>query len=191
MSSCQACQICGAKCLLQCWKWQCKFGIPGHTPRNDISNRNATATKCNSFWRLFSPPNLFNVTPCCCKTSISIIPWWFVPQPCRQIGWPPRFVAARNKCRIVKETPWIFFIRSGVITIHPGHHNSPSTWNIHWLEDSTFLTQPMDPEKKSLNFIFPTKHVIPKSLKFSLWPSKIYWFTVDVGPHENCSCIDS
>ena len=31
---------------------------------------------------------------------------------------------------------------------------------------------PMDPEKKSLNFIFPTKYVIPKSLKFSHWPSK-------------------
>ena len=33
------------------------------------------------------------------------------------------------------------------------------------------LTQPMDPEKKSLNFIFPTKYVIPKSLKFSHWLS--------------------
>ena len=33
------------------------------------------------------------------------------------------------------------------------------------------LTQPMA-EKKSLNFIFPTKYVIPKSLKFSHWPSK-------------------
>ena len=31
----------------------------------------------------------------------------------------------------------------------------------------------MDPQKKSLNFIFPTKYVIPKSLKFSHWPSKI------------------
>ena len=31
----------------------------------------------------------------------------------------------------------------------------------------------MDPEKKSLNFIFPTKYAIPKSLKFSHWPSKI------------------
>ena len=31
----------------------------------------------------------------------------------------------------------------------------------------------MDPEKKSLNFIFPTKYVIPKSLKFSHWPSKV------------------
>ena len=30
----------------------------------------------------------------------------------------------------------------------------------------------MDPEKNSLNFIFPTKYVIPKSLKFSHWPSK-------------------
>ena len=31
----------------------------------------------------------------------------------------------------------------------------------------------MDPEKKSLNFIFPTKYVIPKSLKFGHWPSKL------------------
>ena len=28
------------------------------------------------------------------------------------------------------------------------------------------------PWEKSLNFIFPTKYVIPKSLKFSHWPSK-------------------
>ena len=32
----------------------------------------------------------------------------------------------------------------------------------------------MDPEKKSLNFIFPTKYVIPKSLKFSHWLSEIH-----------------
>ena len=31
----------------------------------------------------------------------------------------------------------------------------------------------MDPEKKSVNFIFPTKHVIPESLKFSHWLSEI------------------
>ena len=37
------------------------------------------------------------------------------------------------------------------------------------------LTQPMDPEKKSLNFIFPTKYITPKSLKFSHWPSKYKW----------------
>ncbi len=37
------------------------------------------------------------------------------------------------------------------------------------------LTQPMDPEKISLNFIFPTKYVIPKSLKFSHWPSKLFF----------------
>ncbi len=30
----------------------------------------------------------------------------------------------------------------------------------------------MDPEKKSLNFIFPTKYVIPESLKFSHWLSE-------------------
>ena len=30
----------------------------------------------------------------------------------------------------------------------------------------------MDPETKSLNFIFPTKYVIPKSLKFSNWLSQ-------------------
>ena len=34
------------------------------------------------------------------------------------------------------------------------------------------LTQPMDPEKKSLNFIFPTKYVISKSLKFGHWLSE-------------------
>ena len=33
------------------------------------------------------------------------------------------------------------------------------------------------PWNKSLNFIFPTKYVIPKSLKFSLWPSK-FWLSV-------------
>ena len=32
----------------------------------------------------------------------------------------------------------------------------------------------MDPEKISLNFIFPTKYVIPKRLKFSHWPSKLF-----------------
>ncbi len=42
----------------------------------------------------------------------------------------------------------------------------------HWTH-TYYLTQPMDPEKKSLNFIFPTKYVIPKSLKFSHWPSKL------------------
>ena len=30
----------------------------------------------------------------------------------------------------------------------------------------------MEHWNKSLNFIFPTKYVIPKSLKFSHWPSK-------------------
>ena len=30
----------------------------------------------------------------------------------------------------------------------------------------------MDPEKKSVNFIFPIKYVIPKSLKFSHWLSE-------------------
>ena len=39
------------------------------------------------------------------------------------------------------------------------------------------LTQPMDPEDKSLNFIFPTKHVIPKSLKFSHWLSEFSRFS--------------
>ena len=43
------------------------------------------------------------------------------------------------------------------------------SWQFFTLD---ILTQPMDPEKKSLNFIFPTTYVIPKSLKFSHWPSK-------------------
>ncbi len=41
----------------------------------------------------------------------------------------------------------------------------------------------MDPEKKSLNFIFPTKHVIPESLKFSRWLSKC-WLVTLVKPCE-------
>ena len=32
----------------------------------------------------------------------------------------------------------------------------------------------MDPEKKSLNFFFPTKYVVPKSLKFSHWLSETH-----------------
>ena len=32
----------------------------------------------------------------------------------------------------------------------------------------------MDPEKKSLNFIFPTKYVTAKSLKFSHWLSEYF-----------------
>ena len=51
----------------------------------------------------------------------------------------------------------------GIVLIYP--------INTHYI-----LTQPMDPEKKSLNFFFPTKYVIPKSLKFSHWLSeyKVY-----------------
>ena len=49
----------------------------------------------------------------------------------------------------------------------------PTPRNIAPPEIRPYLTQPMDPEKKSLNFIFPTKYVIPKSLKFSHWPSKL------------------
>ena len=41
----------------------------------------------------------------------------------------------------------------------------------------------MDPENKSLNFIFPTKYVIPKSLKFSHWPSKITNSLALAGPN--------
>ncbi len=40
------------------------------------------------------------------------------------------------------------------------------------LEHRRILTQPMDPENKSLNCNFPTKHVIPESLKFSHWLSE-------------------
>ena len=42
----------------------------------------------------------------------------------------------------------------------------------------------MDPEKKGLNFIFPTKYVIPKSLKFSHWPSKALSWGDDRGDDE-------
>ena len=36
-------------------------------------------------------------------------------------------------------------------------------------------------KKKSLNFIFPTKYVIPKSLKFSHWTSKLFFQPKIVG----------
>ena len=37
----------------------------------------------------------------------------------------------------------------------------------------------MEPWEKSLNFIFPTKYVIPKSLKFSHWPSQMrIWYSI-------------
>ena len=55
----------------------------------------------------------------------------------------------------------VYFPIHGSVNIH--HPMDPSSYK---------LTQPMDPEKKSLNFFFPTKYVIPKSLKFSHWPNK-------------------
>ncbi len=42
--------------------------------------------------------------------------------------------------------------------------------SFHGAQDSHLASGPW--KKKSLNFIFPTKYVIPKSLKFSHWPSK-------------------
>ena len=48
------------------------------------------------------------------------------------------------------------------VLLHPPSENSHDNG----------LTQPMDPEIKSLNFISPTKHVIPESLKFSHWLSE-------------------
>ena len=55
--------------------------------------------------------------------------------------------------------------------------SEPHIFSLKWgwkrvILQGTILTQPMDPEKKSLNFIFPTKHVIPESLKFSHWLSE-------------------
>ena len=54
-----------------------------------------------------------------------------------------------------------------------------------------FLTQPMDPEKKSLNFIFPTKYVIPKSLKFGHWLSEFccHHQTLTDPKNISCNCI--
>ncbi len=36
------------------------------------------------------------------------------------------------------------------------------------------------PRKKSLNFIFPTKYVIPKSLKFSHWLSEYKYAAFEI-----------
>ena len=51
-------------------------------------------------------------------------------------------------------------------------HGMARFWANYYIHSLKLLTQPMDPEKKSLNFIFPTKYVIPKSLKFSHWLSE-------------------
>ena len=65
----------------------------------------------------------------------------------------------------------------------------------------SYLTQPMNPAKKSLNFIFPTKYVIPKSLKFSHWLSELSnlttshqtfrWYLKWRNPHQKISCMDT
>ena len=45
-------------------------------------------------------------------------------------------------------------------------------WMVKIMENPISLSQ-WTLKKKSLNFILPTKYVIPKSLKFSHWPSKL------------------
>ena len=57
--------------------------------------------------------------------------------------------------------------------VHRIFHYKPSILRYPYFWKHPYLTQPMDPEKKSLNFIFPTKHVIPESLKFSHWLSEV------------------
>ena len=42
-----------------------------------------------------------------------------------------------------------------------------------FLKGKTLAHLANGPWNKSLNFIFPTEYVIPKSLKFSRWPSKL------------------
>ena len=53
----------------------------------------------------------------------------------------------------------------------------------------------MDTEKKSLNFFFATKYVIPNSLKFSHWLSEIMGERLEIGwvktthmDHQIASC---
>ena len=43
----------------------------------------------------------------------------------------------------------------------------------------------------SLNFIFPTKYVIPKSLKFSHWPSKYIWLVFQPRFYQPNKQLDS
>ena len=66
------------------------------------------------------------------------------------MGWSTSKNRLSNHLRVV-ETRWCeeFWVR-----IWQFSHLANGPWN------------------KSLNFIFPTKYVIPKSLKFSHWPSK-------------------
>ena len=49
-----------------------------------------------------------------------------------------------------------------------------------------FLTQPMDPEKKKMNFIFPTKYVIPKSLAIGQVRFSFNIAVFHSGQSQNC-----
>ena len=76
----------------------------------------------------------------------------------RKRNWKSRSKArAWGEVHREKSTRWLWVF----YTQYRGYnstYNSLSQWTL---------------KKKSLNFIFPTKYVIPKSLKFSHWPSKI------------------
>ena len=72
-----------------------------------------------------------------------------------------------KKTLVFEDKPMVIHLR-----IH-SQKNKRSVKSVHLfffekIDPPILLTQPMDPEKKSLNFIFPTKYVIPK--KFKVWP---------------------
>ena len=91
-----------------------------------------------------------------CVVDGLALPWLF---RLAFYNWPFFWLgtmSAFSKYKVYTKNGYIFFLSH-----HDQRHPPPPL----------ILTQPMDPEKK-LNFIFPTKYVIPKSLKFSHWPSK-------------------
>ena len=122
--------------------------------------------------------------------------WWKIPWDQYHPTWNPRRCCFfgfhwSNRSRFVKASFKTYLIESDQNGQVKLDHLSPifkvkndqrNLWStITWFICSSSKNQTCSPVqfslsqwtlKKSLNFVFPTKYVIPKSLKFSHWPSK-------------------
>ena len=91
--------------------------------------------------------------------------------PCNRLGWFHHFLLT-------------FFSQNQILWPKHPETSCENRWKIWKFSTSGYIigfTQPMDPEKNSLNCIFPTKYGIPKSSKpVSHWLSK-WWFGIRIG----------
>ena len=109
-------------------------------------------------------------------TGIFIWNKWSLKWPIKQTRGP--FFTARISTRIFVHSSPLRWSRYKVNNLH-----ATRCWNLvspqHSLSQWTL-------KKKSLNFIFPTKYVIPKSLNFSHWLSKnIFHDSTTSPPQKN------